>query len=405
MTGKDAARYLANLLVVAKSDGQLNPKEEAGLDRVLNDLGAAKRAMTDARQIAEEQSYQPTPVGRYSDQIRNLEDMVFISITDGKLEIVEKTAILAFAKLIGVRQEQMDLILSQSQSRVKPADKEAKELKETAALPKQIGEASPGKTTALDYPTEGISIEFPESQLGNFDAALKAARAAQRFQECVRDKTRWFLCTWPKDRMLEVAKMADLLKGEERRKAYVAGKPTDWDDLFGFVPCMQQRQSAYLPAEHCFGVDENILNIWGCKENGMHWSEFSQWFTFGHFKQKDVFVFDKKKIQAELEAASHRYRFCPFLRLPLIKTLLQLFPEEVTISRKSGWKYRGNAQETPNSIKVTIQEATADGAPVLREIYARGVAPIGFAVAKDMLRQAFSKCGITDVSYLSLIPS
>ena len=203
--------------------------------------------------------------------------------------------------------------------------------------------------------------------------------------------------------MSNIVKLIENLKGLRNRKAYLNGNPVVWDELFGFLWCMQQRQSAYRSAEYCFGADDKQLNLWGCKQIRMDWTEWAEWFLFGQFRNKDIFVFDKKRISHELKSNMHKFRFCPFLRIKLIETVFQLLPDEVKVSKGSGWQYKENYQETPNSIKI-VEKVKYEGFTDTNEFYADGVRPIGFEIANNILKKAFNQCGISDVDPKTIIP-
>jgi len=398
MTGNDAAYYIANLVFVAQSDGALNPKEEASLDAIRAAMGVTQKDMDAATPLLADGDYQPKPVGRFSDRVRNLEDMIQLALADGKIVHGEKAAIVAFATRVGVTQEQIDRILRESRPEQEstPAEKGTAQPKEASPPP------SAAKFSVFDLPKGEVTIEFVESEA--FGRARNLATSAPDFKEALRSGKKWVVASWPIAQMLDAANVAEHLKGVEERKALVAGQEIDWEELFGFLPCLAQREGAYFAQEHCFSADKGEVNIWGCKAAHMDWAEYSAWFTYGSFKQKDVFAFDKDRIKNELERNLRNVRFCPFLRPDLLRAVLDLLPAEVQVSRQSGWKYRGNEQETPNSIPIIIREMTPDGPGSERKIYARGVSPIGFDAARDLLMQAFTTCRITDVDYRTLVP-
>ena len=63
--------------------------------------------------------YHATPVGRFSDKVRNLEDMILIALSDGRLPDSEKEQIRAFAKAINVNQDQINEMVSESKDRLR----------------------------------------------------------------------------------------------------------------------------------------------------------------------------------------------------------------------------------------------------------------------------------------------
>ncbi|MBT3467735.1 MAG: hypothetical protein HOD72_07675 [Opitutae bacterium] len=100
--------YLANILTIAYADGNLCPEEDAVLDTILTSLGANIQDMDLALQIASKEGFQGKIVGTFSEQVRNLEDMMRICMADGKVHENENQWISYFAGLIGLDQPQMD---------------------------------------------------------------------------------------------------------------------------------------------------------------------------------------------------------------------------------------------------------------------------------------------------------
>ena len=117
MRGKEIISYLANLITIASADGSVSKKEEAAVERVCNEINAKKTDLEEAKKITKKGHYLVTPVGRYSERIRNLEDMIFIALSDNDLSDSEKSVILSFAKAVGTKQEQINTILSEAITR------------------------------------------------------------------------------------------------------------------------------------------------------------------------------------------------------------------------------------------------------------------------------------------------
>jgi uncharacterized tellurite resistance protein B-like protein len=414
MKESDIPKYLANIMAVSRADGVLTPEEKTALEEIASEIRAKKKDISSAEKLVSSQDYQPIPVGRYSERIRNVEDMIFVSLADGKLEDSERKLIISFAKNIRITQEQINTILSETKSRAQAQTVTVKcknckmDIPSSAIFCPGCGSAiecekEGGTRIEFEYPSQGISIEFVESTSANFDIVLSKARTAPDFQECIRSNKRWFLATWPRMRILDVANLAEAFKGIRNRKAYLDGAEISWDDIFRFLWCMQERQSAYNPSLYCFGGDDKRLNLWGCRQIGMDWTEWARWFSYGKFRKKDTFVFDKKRIRHELEIKKHQYRFCPFLRGQLIDSVFYLLPDEVCVSDRSGWKYKQSYDDVPDSIKI-IKKEEFDGYTQTNVFYTDGVSPIGFNVAKEILKKAFKMCNTTDVDIKEIIP-
>jgi uncharacterized tellurite resistance protein B-like protein len=117
MTGKEFVSYLANLIMISKADGSVSEQEQAAIARVYEEINANETDFEEAKRITEQDGYEVTAVGRYSERIRNLEDMIFVALSDSALSDPEKILIRSFAKATGAKQGQIDMILSETTAR------------------------------------------------------------------------------------------------------------------------------------------------------------------------------------------------------------------------------------------------------------------------------------------------
>ena len=404
----EVVQYLANVLVVARADGSFGAREDAAMESIRLAIKAKKSELNKAIKLAGSDDFILVPPGRYSERIRNIEDMIFVALLDDELADKEKQVITDFAKKAGCVQEQINLILRETKSRIRDNQSEIPcpscqdlvlaNAKFCPSCGVQLGEAIQASAVQVEfkYPSKGISIEFAESSSASFGQALETAKKAPDFQKCQRGRKTWFLATWDQSQITDAAVLAGYLKGIRNRKAYVGGESKGWDEVFGFLWCYGQRQEAYRPKTYCFGVDEKRLNLFGCKQARMEWSDWADWFSYGHFRKKDVFVFDKARISHEVHTNLHKVKFCPCLRPKLVEQVIALLPAEVSISSRSGWKYKETYEQTPTSIKV-IQKEKEDGYTYTNEFHSDGVKPVGHAVANQILTKALKACGIVDV--------
>ena len=120
MTKEDKVPYLANVAFISTVDGEVTPLEANAIESIREEIGATKDDLHKALTAVAQGDYQITPIGRYSDRIRNLEDMIFVAIADGEFTKAEKPEVLSFAKSIKITQEQISEILNESKIRIKP---------------------------------------------------------------------------------------------------------------------------------------------------------------------------------------------------------------------------------------------------------------------------------------------
>ena len=119
MNDNDIVTCLANILSIAGSDKKFLPQEQEVIEKVRMELGAENAHMEQAVALIHAGEYHITPAGRFSDQIRNIEDMLLVSMADHNLAQEEKTEILHFAKKIKLTQEQINKIMTQTKSLIK----------------------------------------------------------------------------------------------------------------------------------------------------------------------------------------------------------------------------------------------------------------------------------------------
>jgi tellurite resistance protein len=118
MAQDDQISYLANIICVATADGRLSAREQQAMEGICRRIGAEQHHMEQAIQVVTNGGYQPIPVGCFSDRVRNLEDMVYMALSDDDLPDAEKMEILSFAKKIHVTQGQINEIVSEAKKQI-----------------------------------------------------------------------------------------------------------------------------------------------------------------------------------------------------------------------------------------------------------------------------------------------
>lgn len=110
--------YLANIIKLAQLDEKLDPSEQTAIGQICERLQADETQLQEAIKQVAEGKHAMTPVGRLSDKIRNLEDMIFVALVDGELTASEKKGMLNFVKKINISQDQIKVVLSETKAKI-----------------------------------------------------------------------------------------------------------------------------------------------------------------------------------------------------------------------------------------------------------------------------------------------
>lgn len=409
LTNDQWITYLSNIIYVVRIDGKITTSETIAIEEIQKRIGAKKSDLNKASQKAESPDFKIKLVGHFSDKIKNLEDIIYVSLIDGELDENEKLLFIEAASDLKINPEQIDIIISDvknyldSKRNSKICANCNSNIDLTARFCPECGAPvsdvtiEPSINLSYEIPSIGITIEFAESTSAGFTDAVSEQRNAPINQVCVKGKKNWYLANWPEKNFIKPLELIDSLKGMRNRKVYVDGAEQKWDDIWGFIWCAEQRNSAYKPIEYCFGLDENRFNIWGCKQSRMDWSDWSNWFTYGNFekvgllKNQVIFRFNKEKIKHELSTNLFKCKYCPHIKFDFIERALDKFPSEIVINDKSDWKYKRDYNEAPGAIKV-ISKTTDNGYTFTDEFYSSGVVPksisIGMEIIKDVIKES-----------------
>jgi uncharacterized tellurite resistance protein B-like protein len=117
MNDEDKAKYLANLYHVVTADGDVDRVEERVFDEIRRDIRAGYLDTQKAKEAAGNDGFEAELVGRWSERVANLEDMLFVALCNGVVDPAEKNVIRQYARRLGIDQAQFDVIQEETKRR------------------------------------------------------------------------------------------------------------------------------------------------------------------------------------------------------------------------------------------------------------------------------------------------
>lgn len=125
MTEKQQIQYLANIYYLAHADGKFEVDEDYHLIDIAEGIGASYMETRKALDMvtAAKDSFEIKLPERFSDHIRTLEDMMFVTFSDKRLHKMEKTIIMDLARKIDINKSQLSVIKNQAMEKVNKIEK------------------------------------------------------------------------------------------------------------------------------------------------------------------------------------------------------------------------------------------------------------------------------------------
>ena len=117
MKREETVDYLANIYAVVAADGEIDRVEERVFESIAREIGSGYFERKQAIARLAEQNLPVALELRWSDQIRNLEDMLFVAYCDGTLDPTEKQVIVNYANVLNITQSQLSVIRADAKRR------------------------------------------------------------------------------------------------------------------------------------------------------------------------------------------------------------------------------------------------------------------------------------------------
>ena len=117
MKKEEIVKYLANIYAVVASDGDVERMEERLFGDISREIRAGYFERKQAIEMVDKKSMPIQLDTRWSDKIRNLEDMLLAAYCNGVLEPLEKKLIVDYAKHLDISQKQLNAIREEAKRR------------------------------------------------------------------------------------------------------------------------------------------------------------------------------------------------------------------------------------------------------------------------------------------------
>ena len=340
--------HLANVLAIAAADGAVDAAEETVLRDVVARLGAGERELAAARALLARRSpYQLQAFEEPAACMAVIEDMVMMSLADGKVTPHESRPLDAFLEGLGYAQADIDMVVRRVRARL------GKILRPPPLRP------SP---PPLKPPARAASPALPR-----------------------RDEPR----PAPPDPPAAPTP-ADDARGEPAPSPPAPAAP--------WKACARRRADAPDAACYCFGAPEGPLNPWGCRLAGMPWDDGAAWFRLGRFRDAETFVFDRDAIGARLRQRLAAAAGCPFLLPGFAQSVLEVFPSRATLCGR--WRPHAAPAADPGAPRVTVR-TYPHGCVRQTRVPADGLTPAGDRDARLLIRRTVRRTGAAvDLAFL-----
>ena len=117
MNRDDKIKYLANVYHLIESDGGVERIEDNVFEELSRDIGAGYFEKKEAKNLAKSPGFQLQSLQRWSDRIKNLEDMLFSAFCNGVVDRAEKELIQSYANQMDISQQQFNVVKDETRRR------------------------------------------------------------------------------------------------------------------------------------------------------------------------------------------------------------------------------------------------------------------------------------------------
>ncbi|MDD5133786.1 MAG: hypothetical protein PHP01_00055 [Phycisphaerae bacterium] len=118
MTQAEQIQYLANVYYLACCDGRFEVEEDYLLQEIAKGIGAGYLETRKALDMSMAEGFEVKFSARFSERIRNFEDMLMVAYYDNTIQQIEKKIIVSYLKQLGIDKRQFDIIKDEIKPRL-----------------------------------------------------------------------------------------------------------------------------------------------------------------------------------------------------------------------------------------------------------------------------------------------
>ncbi|NQU40133.1 MAG: hypothetical protein HQ523_09285 [Lentisphaerae bacterium] len=362
--------YLANVLSIAKSGGEVAAPESLVLRSIIHNIGGTQDDLVAAGVMLGDGDYRLRVPESFEERRDNLQDMIMVAFADGHLSPEEAAPIEKMAKVMGYGQADMDMVVQRAKSALRRIGKHPVSIS-TESEPPPVPVQPPDRPREITR-TRVAPLPLP--------IPLSPPPVEEAMAEIDKDPP-----VTPEAEPPEEAVVAP--EPEPVTDSEVPGQDTDGLPA-AVQACMKCRSESEHPESYCFGSPEGPINPWGCRLSKMPWESGVPWMEHGRYRDDSTFVFDKHAIAEQLSGHLSAVLNCPHLDTEYTEAAFEALPDRALIGAR--WRYRLAEADDPDSIMVRTTEYI-HGCAVSTTLSVNGVDPIGEREAMKVIRKAGRK--------------
>ncbi len=365
----DRPTYLANVLSIAKVDGDVAGTESLVLRSVIRGIGASQEDVVAAGALLGSGGYKMRLPKSLNERMNNLQDMVMVALADGEASPMESAPIEQMAKAMRYTQADIDLCVRRAENALRRIGRKRRPAESDRKPPPVPRE--PARAPVRVLPQEVAPPPIPKPEPPEEPESPEPEPPEEAELE-------------PPPQELEPPSKEEKAPPVSQEEAARKGLPKN------VTACMECRAKSASPETYCFGLPEGPINPWGCRLSNMQWTPGAAWLGLGQFRDEATFVFDKHTIAERLTANLSAPLNCPHLDTTYTEAAFDCLPNRASVGER--WHYRDADASDPDAVTLKTTRYV-HGCPVSSSVTTDGIDPVGSRAALLIIRKAAKRTG------------